>query len=536
MVHNQKLPLAPEEAFSVPMRHLNARETDRLLAYTNALLRGAASNDAAREETLLAIADLVHAATHDALTGLPTRGVLINSLERELARDAAAAPGQVAILFIDLDNFKLVNDSLGHHSGDELLREVTRRIGNCAVEGDVVSRFGGDEFVMLRPSARDGAAEALAAQVLAAMTEPIAIAGREVVTSVSIGVASCLPGAQTAEKLLSDADTALYAAKSRGRNRIERFNDELHQRAARRLRIESDLRAALRDGQLHVHYQPQVNLLTGQIVGVEALARWQHPEHGAISPAEFIPVAEDSRLIHELGRQVLQAACRQLAAWMAAAPGCLLSMTVNVSPRQLDTPDFIADLRRILEQTGIRPAALCLELTESALMDPDTDIVAMLEQVHRMGVYVAIDDFGTKHSSLARLRDLPVEVLKIDRSFIDGLTLEPGDTAIVSSILSLAFAMGKHVIAEGLERVEQAVALRSMGCRVAQGYLLSAPVEPALILPMLERQLWQPPLDWGVRSATISPDTRTRRAHHSFIDEFLDHIGAPMWVKAGGPS
>ncbi|WP_342130612.1 putative bifunctional diguanylate cyclase/phosphodiesterase [Hydrogenophaga sp. OTU3427] len=465
---------------------------------------------------------------------MPTRGLLISSLERELARDTGGRE-EVAVLFIDLDNFKLVNDSLGHHSGDELLREMARRIRNCAADGDLVSRFGGDELVILHPHASLGSEGTLGNKVLTAMAEPIQIAGREVVTSVSIGVAICAPGAQSAEQLLRNADTALYAAKNRGRNRMERFNEELHARAARRLRIESDLRVALREEQLHVHYQPQVNLATGHLVGVEALARWRHPELGAVSPAEFIAVAENSGLIHELGRQVLLSACRQLAEWVAAVPGRPLSMTVNISPRQLDDPGFITELQRIIEQTGVRPSSLCMELTESALMNPETDIVDMLERIRRMGVYVAIDDFGTGHSSLARLRDLPVEVLKIDRSFIDGLTIEPGDTAIVSSILSLAFAMGKHVIAEGVERVEQAVALRGMGCRVAQGFLFSPAVAPVLIQPMLAHPLWQPSANWRMRSA-VCPDAHARRAHRAFIDEFLDHIGVPMWVKANAGS
>lgn len=312
-----------------------------------------------------------------------------------------------------------------------------------------------------------------------------------------------------------------------------RFNQELHARASRRMQIESDLRIALREKQLYVHYQPQVSLVTGQLVGVEALARWRHPEHGMMSPAEFIPIAEDSRLIGELGRQVLRSACVQLAAWTAALPGRSLSMTVNVSPRQLGDPGFVAEVQAIVQETGVSTSALCLELTESALTNSQAEIIASLNQLHRMGIYVAIDDFGTEYSSLARLRDLPIEVLKIDRSFIDGLGTEPGDTAIVSSILSLAFATGKHVIAEGIERVEQALALRSMGCHVAQGYLFSVPVDAALILPMMDQPLWQAPKSWGVQPDAIAPDSLTRRAHRTFIEEFLDHIGVPMGLKPG---
>jgi diguanylate cyclase len=366
------------------------------------------------------------------------------------------------------------------------------------------------------------------------VTKPVTIGDREVVTSVSIGLASCATGTQSAEQLLQNADTSLYAAKARGRNCMARFNHELHARASRRMRIESDLRVALRDKQLFVHYQPQVSLVTGQLVGVEALARWSHPEFGMMSPAEFIPIAEDSRLIGELGRQVLLSACQQLAMWAVAMPERPLSMTVNVSPRQLGDPGFIAEVRSIVQQTGVSTSSLCLELTESVLTKSEGEIIASLNQLHQMGIYVAIDDFGTEYSSLARLRDLPVEVLKIDRSFIDGLPTEPGDTAIVSSILSLAFATGKHVIAEGIERQEQAIALRTMGCHVAQGYLFSRPVEAALILPMMASPLWKEPANWGVLSGAVSPTSLNRRAHPTFIEEFLDHIGVPMGAKTGG--
>lgn len=516
---------------------MNIRHTDRLLATAQMLLSHRETHESSQQDTLAVIADLIHAATHDVLTGLPIRSLLLSKLEHELTQ-LAPSEEQVAVLFVDLDNFKLVNDSLGHDSGDELLCEVARRIRDCLhgmamQDGGIVSRIGGDEFVILYPHALDGAEELLAARMLAAVAEPVQIGDREVVTSASIGVASCARGAQTAEQLLRDADTALYAAKARGRNRMVRFNQELHARASRRMQIESDLRIALREQQLYVHYQPQVSLVTGQLVGVEALARWRHPEHGLVSPAEFIPIAEDSRLIGELGRQVLRTACLQLAAWTAAVPGRPLSMTVNVSPRQLGTPGFVAEVQAILQETGVNHASLCLELTESALTNSETEILTTLNQLHRMGIYVAIDDFGTEYSSLARLRDLPIEVLKIDRSFIDGLGTEPGDTAIVSSILSLAFATGKHVIAEGIERVEQAVVLRSMGCHVAQGYLFSVPVDATLILPMMDHPLWQAPASWGVQPAAVAPDSLTRRAHRTFIEEFLDHIGVPMEGKAG---
>ncbi|WP_342618329.1 EAL domain-containing protein [Rhodoferax sp. GW822-FHT02A01] len=515
-------------------RHLNIRYTDRLLASAEMLLSLRDPQVSSQQDTLALIADLIHAATHDVLTGMPTRSLLLSRLEHELTR-VAIDDEQVGLLFVDLDNFKQVNDTLGHDSGDELLCEVSRRLHECVKPGvgSIVSRVGGDEFVILYPRATIESEDELAARILQAVTQPVRIAGRDVATSASIGMASCTPGTQTAEELMQNADTALYAAKASGRNRMVRFNDELQARASRRMQIESDLRVALREKQLFVHYQPQVSLVTGRLVGVEALARWHHPEYGMLSPLEFIPIAEDSRLIGELGRQVLRSACQQLAAWAVALPGRPLSLTVNVSPRQLGDPDFITEVQAILRQTGINHSSLCLELTESALANQDAEILASLHRLHEMGIYVAFDDFATESSSLARLRDLPIEVLKIDKSFIDGLPTEPGDTAVVSSILSLAFATGKHVIAEGIERIEQALALRSMGCHVAQGYLFSKPVDAALIVPMMDSPLWQAPVSWGVQSGTTASASLTRRAHPTFIEEFLDQIGVPMGVKTG---
>jgi diguanylate cyclase (GGDEF)-like protein len=481
------------------------------------------------------VAHLRHAATHDSLTGLPTRQVLLDKLKRELTRNAADGE-RIAILFVDLDNFKIVNDSLGHGSGDEVLREMARRVIGCLEAEDTASRFGGDELVILHPRATAGSEIALGTRILAIMAEPIIICGKEVVVSASIGVALCAPREKAAEQLLREADTALYAAKSRGRARLQQFNDELFAQAERRVQIESDLRLALRTSQLFVVYQPQVSLNSGRVVGLEALVRWRHPTRGIVSPDDFIPIAEECGLIVDLGRQVLRESCRQLAEWALLAPGRALAMAVNVSPREVEEPGFVDELARILTDTGIDPTALCLEITEKAVTGATVDTVRVLDQVRQMGVYLAIDDFGTQHSSLTRLRDLPAEVLKIDRDFIDGLSTEPGDTAIVSSILSLAYAMGKHPIAEGVEKREQAVALLRMGCTVAQGYLFSPPVAPEQVVPMLDRILWQPRAERTLHAAEIAVGMQARRGRRYFIDEFLDHIGAPMGAKsAGGP-
>src|SRR5215472_276573 len=443
---------------------------------------------------------LRYAATHDPLTGLPTREVLLERLRRELARKAVDGE-HIAVLFVDLDHFKRVNDSLGHGSGDEVLREMAKRIVYCIGEQDTASRFGGDELVILHPRATAGSEDALGALILATTAEPIFISGREVVMSASIGVALCTPGEKSAEQLLREADTALYTAKVRGRARLQQFNDELFEQAERRIQIESDLRLALRASQLFVLYQPQVSLKSGRVVGLEALVRWRHPTRGIVAPDAFIPVAEECGLVVDIGRQVLRESCRQLAEWARLAPGRRLAMSVNVSPREVEAPGFIEELTRILADTAVDPAALCLEITEKAVTGATADTVRVLDRVRKMGVYVAIDDFGTQHSSLTRLRDLPAEVLKIDRDFIDGFGAEPGDTAIVSSILSLAFAMGKHPIAEGVERREQAAALLRMGCAVAQGYLFSPPLTPELVAPMLDRTLWHPRAEGSLRDA-----------------------------------
>jgi diguanylate cyclase len=480
------------------------------------------------------IARLMHTAAHDILTGLPNRSLLLERLEDELARDAGDGT-QIAVLFVDLDNFKVVNDSLGHGCGDDVLAEMARRIVGCIGSCDTASRFGGDEMVILHPQATDDSGLALGRQLLAVLAEPIFVSGKEVVVSASIGVARCEPGAKSAEQLLREADTALYSAKSRGRARLEQFNDELHARAQKRVQIESDLRAALRESQLFVEYQPQIRLKDGRLVGVEALVRWRHPSHGIIPPGDFISVAEDCGLIVRIGRQVLQESCRQLAEWAALMPGRSLAMTVNVSPRQLTEPAFIGDLCQVLADTNIDPTKLCLEITENVMMSATDEVVRLLNEIRKLGVYIAIDDFGTEHSSLSRLRDMPAEVLKIDRSFIDGLSSEPGDTAIVSSILSLGYAMGKHTIAEGVETHEQAAMLLRLGCEVAQGYFFSRPVAPERIVPMLTKALWEPHVGRPLHTACLTEEP-VRRGHRYFIDEFLDHIGAPMGSRTAASS
>jgi diguanylate cyclase (GGDEF)-like protein len=418
------------------------------------------------------------------------------------------------VLFLDLDDFKLVNDGWGHETGDRLLCEVADRLRHAVRPGDLVARLGGDEFTVLCEGV-SGEREALAiAQRLHhAFDEPFEIAGQRRLVRASIGC-RVARGGGAAEALLRDADVAMYQAKDKGRNRVELYSEETRKRIVRRLEIEQELRAALEIGGLSVHYQPVVDLLTGRVVGIEALARWAHARLGDISPAEFIPVAEESGLIGPLGSFVLGETCRRLAAWRSQ--GLKLAATVNVSARQLEDPGFADDVAGHLGSAGLPPSSLCLELTESALMGAGAEPRHVLASLKGLGVYVAIDDFGTGYSSLASLKRLPVEVVKVDRSFVDGLGTDGEDSAIVAAILSLAHAMGLHVIAEGVETPLQAAELVALGCTVGQGFLWSPAVPADQLVPLaaeLERA--------GGHGAASAP----WHGERNFIDEMLHQIG-----------
>jgi diguanylate cyclase (GGDEF)-like protein len=450
-------------------------------------------------------------AADDALTGLANRALFLDRL-----RSLAATGSPLAVLFLDLDDFKLVNDGWGHETGDRLLCEVADRLRSAVRPGDLVARLGGDEFTVLCEGV-SGEREALliAERLREALLDPFEIAGQRRLVRASIGcrVAS-EPSDGAAEALLRDADVAMYQAKDKGRNRIELYSEETRRRIVRRLEVEQELRAALDTGGLSVHYQPQVDLLTGRVVGVEALARWTHPRLGEVSPAEFIAVAEETGLIGPLGSLVLEQTCRQLAAWRSH--GFRIAATVNVSAHQLDDPGFADAVARRIGSAGLPPSSICLELTESALMGAGAEPRRVLASLKGLGVYVAIDDFGTGYSSLASLKRLPVEVIKVDRSFVDGLGTDPEDSAIVAAILSLAHAMGLHVIAEGVETPLQAAELVALGCTVGQGYLWSAAV-PAERFVALAAELERA----GGHGAAGSPWSGERY----FIDEMLHQIG-----------
>jgi diguanylate cyclase (GGDEF)-like protein len=445
-----------------------------------------------------------HAAPgYDALTGLPDRAAFLSSL-----RAAADSGEAIAVLFLDLDDFKVVNDGFGHEAGDRLLIQVAQRLQTAVRDTDLVARLGGDEFTVLCVGLEDQShATITAGRIRAALTAPFDVAGQRRHVRVSIGCRLAAPGEADAEALLRDADSAMYQAKEGGKDRVELFNDATRARLLRRIEVEQRLRAALEEGLLEVHYQPQVDISTGRLVGVEALARWSEA-----SPAEFIPVAEETGLIGPLGAWVLGTATRDLAGWHAQGL-TPLTVTVNVSTRQLEDPDFPIVVATALATADLAPESLCLELTESALMGAGDASLNCLRMLKELGIYVGIDDFGTGHSSLARLKSLPVEVLKVDRSFIDGLGTEPEDSAIVHAILSLAHALGLHVIAEGVETPLQAHQLAALGCGVAQGFLWS-PAVPAEQVPA------QAAVGTGAR-----PRMNRLRAERSLVLEMMHQIG-----------
>lgn len=423
---------------------------------------------------------LEHQALHDPLTGLPNRALFLDRLQHALTR--ARRPGSsLAVYFCDVDDFKDVNDSLGHDAGDELLVALPPRLREGLRAGDTVARFGGDEFVILCEDLdSEGEAIRIAERIGAAFALPFELDGRPHHLSVSVGVVFVKGGEAGAAEVLRDADAAMYRAKGGGKGRFELFDAQMRASLVARLQTEADLRRALENGELRLHYQPVADLADGRLVGAEALVRWQHPERGLLAPAEFIAIAEDSGLIAPLGAWVLEEACRQALAW-----GGGRFVSVNLSPRQLSHSDVPALLERALAETGVDPALLELEITENVLMEQSAGALATLRQLKAMGVRLMLDDFGTGWSSLAYLKRFPLDGLKIDREFVDGLGSEPEDTAIVAAVLSMAAALELDVIAEGVETEAQLAWLRERGCGLAQGFLLGRPM-PAQELAALD--------------------------------------------------
>ena len=430
---------------------------------------------------------LLHDAFHDTLTGLPNRALFTDRLKLTLARGKRLGAHQFAVLFLDLDRFKVINDSLGHMIGDQLLVGIARRLEACLRPGDTVARLGGDEFTILLEDIDDvKEAVAVARRVGKELSLPFNLGGHEVFTTVSTGIAPSTTGYERPEDVLRDADTAMYRAKSLGKSRHEVFDKVMHAHAVSLLQLETDLRRALDRQEFSVHYQPIVALGTGHVEGFEALLRWRHPEHGLIPPVKFIPVAEETGLIIPIGMWALQEACRQMREWQEQFPQPRpLFISVNLSARQFSNPDLIEQIRQALRTTGLDPRSLKLEITESVVMDDIEQAIEMLNHLRALGVESSIDDFGTGYSSLSYLHRFSSSTLKVDRSFVSRMADHNENIEIVRTILLLARNLGMKVIAEGVETEDQLAQLRALSCDYGQGYLFSKPANATNVTKLL---------------------------------------------------
>jgi diguanylate cyclase (GGDEF)-like protein/PAS domain S-box-containing protein len=428
---------------------------------------------------------LTHRAFHDPLTELANRALFGDRLEHALSRHSEA-PDSVAVLFLDLDDFKTVNDSLGHEAGDRLLGAVSNRLLDCAGPGDTVARLGGDEFAILLEDVEGAIGSArIAARVLTAFEEPLPVGDRDLFVQASIGIATNSDPSETAERLLGNADVAMYAAKARGKGRFEHFEHDMHAALVERLELEQDLRDAIERHEFVLHYQPVVSLDSGEVRAVEALVRWWHPDRGLVPPLDFIGLAEQTGLIVPLGRWILREACIEVARWRRELPGAeSLTMMVNISVKQLEEPGLVGTLKKALHETVLDPSALMLEITESTVVENEATIATMKE-IRALGVRIGVDDFGTKYSSLSYLRRLPLDVLKIDREFIRDVTPETPEAALLQAIVAMSHSMGLTPIAEGVETPQQEQELKRIGCELAQGFLFGKPAPPRQLAELI---------------------------------------------------
>ncbi|HWW09554.1 MAG TPA: bifunctional diguanylate cyclase/phosphodiesterase [Candidatus Acidoferrales bacterium] len=429
---------------------------------------------------------LKHQAFHDPLTGLANRALFTDRLEHALTR-RGRGPGSLAVVFLDLDDFKMINDSLGHAAGDELLVNVATRLQTVLRPSDTAARFGGDEFaILLEESSASYDVIGVADRIVAVLKPHFVIASREVAVHASVGVATADAGSVPAEELLRRADVAMYRAKMKGKGSFEVFEPDMQEVVTRRLEVRTDLERAIERNELVLRYQPIVDMATGTAVGVEALVRWDHPRWGFVLPAEFISVAEETGLINELGLNVLEQACAQCQEWQVAFPDkTSFSVSVNVSPRQLRKAGFVNDVWDVLRRTGLHPSRLVLEITESVMVEDPQHAGERLRELKALGVRISMDDFGTGYSSLAVLQDLPLDILKIDKAFVDDVANDPRRTAFAQAIIRLGKTLGLRLIAEGVENQSQSDRLRSLGCELAQGFYFSRPVEAGEITRML---------------------------------------------------
>jgi len=457
-----------------PDRSYSDSEREALIAFAEHA--GLALNDTHT------VAETVHQAFHDSLTGLPNRAQFLDQLEHAVAR-TQRDPAGVTILFADLDGFKTVNDSLGHAAGDELLVLVAERLQRGLRPGDIAARFGGDEFAVLLEGLSGAAALAVAERILRLFEDPFQVRDRQLYVTLSIGVAQ---GRNEPDQLLRNADLAMYQAKSQGKGRATAFEPGMHAAVVERLELEVDLRQAIAREELVLHYQPVCKLDTGEVVGVEALVRWMHPVKGLVQPNDFIPMAEESRQIMALGRWVLDEACRQAAVWRARSPRPQrFEVSVNLSGVQLGEPDLVDQVRVALGRAGLEPESLILEITETALMADTVASARTLQSLKELGVQLAVDDFGTGYSSLEYLQRFPIDVLKVAKSFVDGLDPVGEGTALVQAVIDLAKGFGLRVVAEGVEEAGQRRHLIELGCELGQGFLFARPADAAAIGSLL---------------------------------------------------
>ncbi len=448
--------------------------------------------------------DITQGKVADALTGLPNRTLFVDRLARSVERAKRRKGSLFAVLFLDLDRFKVVNDSLGHMIGDQLLIAIARRLESCLRAGDTVARLGsdrllarlgGDEFTILLDDIRDvSEATRVADRIQKELMFPFNLGGHDVFTTASIGIALSATGYERPEDLLRDADTAMYRAKALGKARCEIFDTVMHARAVARLQLETDLRRAVERQELQNHYQPIVSLQTGTIAGFEALVRWKNPRRGLILPSEFIPVAEETGLILSIGPWVLLEACCQLSRWQMQRPDSpQLTVSVNLSGKQFMQPDLVEQTAQILRKANLDPRSVKLEITESVIMENTESVTAMLMQLRALNIQLGIDDFGTGYSSLSYLHRFPIDTLKIDRSFVSRMGVERENAAIVRTIVSLAHNLGMNVIAEGVETKEQLAQLRALGCEYAQGDFFSKPLDGEAATALISAEpLWGP--------------------------------------------
>jgi diguanylate cyclase (GGDEF)-like protein/PAS domain S-box-containing protein len=427
-----------------------------------------------------------HLAYHDNLTGLPNRSLLQDRLAHSIAR-AERSNRKVAVLFIDLDNFKNINDTLGHDVGDELLRQVSRRLSECVRLEDTIARQGGDEFIVLLDSLEDSRGASVVAQkILNALRQSFMLSGTESHVSGSVGIALYPEDGRDAQTLMKNADTAMFHGKGLGKNTYQYFTAQMNIAVKRRMTLESALRRAVMQKDFVLHYQPQINLESGEIIAVEALVRWKTEDSGTVMPGDFIPLAEETGLINEIGEWVLREGCRQAKEWQGMGlPE--RRMAINLSARQFTDRGFLDMVTRVLAETGLEPRCLELEITESQVMRQTEGMIMLLNKLSEMGVQLAIDDFGTGYSSLSYLKRLPIQKLKIDQSFVRDITVDPNDTAIVVAIINMAKSLDLETIAEGVETAGQLALLRSKGCKTGQGFYFSAPVRAEVLYPLLKQ-------------------------------------------------